>query len=309
MKSIEKTKDRKKKKRATQSAEKTSPSRARSNPKLFSTPEAEKIKREICEAGRKLWLRQYVDGNGGNISYRIGPNEVICTPTLLSKFDITPDDLCMVDLDGNQIAGKQKRTSEIFLHLEIFKAAPEVKAAVHCHPPHATAHAIVHRAPEYLTIPEFEVFVGKVPVLPYETPGTAAFARTVAPYAKKHNAALLANHGVICWGDTVTHAEWYAEVLETYCWTVLIARQLGGPMHYFTPEQEVGLMDIRRRYSIPDHRLDGGGKADCDCAGDGLLPAAQPLAENLKVELSDAQFEKLVKSVTAAVTRAAGRGK
>jgi L-fuculose-phosphate aldolase len=274
------------------------------NPALFFTPEAEAIKKEICEAGKKLWLRQYVDGNGGNISYRIGPNEVICTPTLISKYDITPDDLCMVDLDGNQLAGKQKRTSEIFLHLEIYKAAPEVKAAVHCHPPHATAHAIVHRAPEYLTIPEFEVFVGKVPVLPYETPGTAAFAQTVAPYAKKHNSALLANHGVICWADTVTHAEWYAEVLETYCWTVLIAKQLGGPMHYFTPEQEVGLMDIRRRYSIPDHRLDEAGNAECDCAGDGLAPAAQPQAESLKVELSDAQFDRLVKSVTEAVLTA-----
>ena len=291
--------------RAAGPALKAAPKRAASNPKLFSTPEAAAIKREICEAGRKLWLRQYVDGNGGNISYRIGPNEVICTPTLISKYDITPEDLCMVDLDGNQIAGKQKRTSEIFLHLEIYKAAPEVKAAVHCHPPHATAHAIVHRAPEYLTIPEFEVFVGKVPVLPYETPGTAAFAQTVAPYAKKHVAALLANHGVICWSDTVTHAEWYAEVLETYCWTVLIARQLGGPMHYFTPQQEVGLMDIRRRYSIPDHRLDG--IAECDCAGDGLAEAAQPQAESLKVELNDAQFKKLVQSVTAGVLEATGK--
>lgn len=287
-------------KQAASPARKASQHRAASDPRLFSTPEAEAIKREICEAGRKLWLRQYVDGNGGNISYRIGPNEVICTPTLISKYDITPDDLCMVDLDGNQIAGKQKRTSEIFLHLEIYKAAPEVKAAVHCHPPHATAHAIIHRAPEYLTIPEFEVFVGKVPVLPYETPGTVAFAKTVAPYAKKHNSALLANHGVICWADTVTHAEWYAEVLETYCWTVLIAKQLGGPIHYFTPEQEAGVIDIRRRYSIPDHRLDEA-NPECDCAGNALAPALQPLAESLKVELSDAQFDKLVKQVASAV--------
>ena len=290
-------------KQAFKPMRKTIPNRAASNPKLFSTPEAEAIKLEICEVGRKLWLRQYVDGNGGNISYRIGPNEVICTPTLISKYDMTPDDLCMVDLDGNQIAGKQKRTSEIFLHLEIYKAAPEVKAAVHCHPPHATAHAIVHRAPEYLTIPEFEVFVGKVPVLPYRTPGTAAFAKTVAPYAKMHNAALLANHGVICWADTVTHAEWYAEVLETYCWTVLIAKQLGGPLHYFTPQQEVGLMDIRRRCSIPDHRLDAAGNQDCDCAGDALADTA-PAPVSCAVELSDAQFEKLVKSVTAAVLEA-----
>ncbi|HEY1766210.1 MAG TPA: class II aldolase/adducin family protein [Terracidiphilus sp.] len=280
---------------------------AEANLALFYTPEAEAVKKEICEAGRKLWLRQYVDGNGGNISYRIGPNEVICTPTLISKYDITPSDLCMVDLEGNQIAGTQKRTSEIFLHLEIFKAAPEVRAAVHCHPPHATAHAIVHRAPDYLTIPEFEVFVGKVPVLPYETPGTAAFAKTVAPYAKKHNAALLANHGVVCWGDTVTHAEWYAEVLETYCWTLLIAAQLGGPINTFTARQEVGLMDIRERYGLPDHRLDASGNHDCDCAGGALSAAAQAQAAH-SVELTDAQFDKLVKSVAEAVL-AGMRGK
>lgn len=295
-----------KQKQAARPARKAAPKRALSNPKLFSTPEAEAIRKEICEVGRKLWLRQYVDGNGGNISYRIGPNEVICTPTLISKYDITPDDLCMVDLDGNQIAGVQKRTSEIFLHLEIYKAAPEVRAAVHCHPPHATAHAIVHRAPEYLTIPEFEVFVGKVPVLPYETPGTAAFAKTVAPYAKQHNTALLANHGVVCWADTVTHAEWYAEVLETYCWTLLIAAQLGGPMHYFTPRQEVGLMDIRRRYSIPDHRLETSGNQECDCTGDALAETAHPAIPRA-VELTDAQFDKLVKSVTAAVLEATGK--
>lgn len=308
MKSIGESTGAKKRKQAQSRGDKTANKRNPSNPKLFSTPEAEAVKKEICEVGRKLWLRQYVDGNGGNISYRIGPNEVICTPTLISKYDITPDDLCMVDLDGNQIAGKQKRTSEIFLHLEIFKAAPEVKAAVHCHPPHATAHAIVHRAPEYLTIPEFEVFVGKVPVLPYETPGTAAFAKTVAPFAKKHNTALLANHGVICWADTVTHAEWYAEVLETYCWTLLIAAQLGGPMHYFTPQQEVGLMDIRRRYSIPDHRLDSGNK-ECDCAGEALGSTAKSASPggNQAVELTDAQFEKLVKSVSDAVLQ--GKGK
>jgi L-fuculose-phosphate aldolase len=82
------------------------------NPRLFNTPEAEAVKLEICAVGRKLWDRSYVDGNGGNISYRIGPNEVICSPTLVSKHDLTPDDLCLVDLDGVQVAGKKPRTSE-----------------------------------------------------------------------------------------------------------------------------------------------------------------------------------------------------
>ena len=148
-----------------------------------------------------------------------------CTPTLTSKADLKASDMCLVDLDGKQLAGSAARTSEILLHLEIYKAVPEAKACVHCHPPHATAYAITGRVPPTCIIPEFEVFVGRVAVSPYETPGSKKFAETVIPFAKNHNTILLANHGIICWADTVTHAEWYAEVLETYCNTLLIASQ------------------------------------------------------------------------------------
>ncbi len=216
------------------------------DPRLFSTPEAEAIKKEICAVGKKLWLRQFVDGNGGNISYRIGPNEVICTPTLVSKFDLTPEDLCLVDLEGNQVAGVKPRTSEIFLHLEIYKAVPEAKAAVHCHPPHATAYAITGKVPPNLVIPEFEVFVGKVAISPYETPGTSEFAQTVMPFVKEHNTVLLSNHGIVCWADTVTHAEWYAEVLETYCWTLMLASQLGVPISYISEQKGSDLLAIKK---------------------------------------------------------------
>src|ERR1017187_10074950 len=80
---------------------------------LFASSEAEAVKEEICHVGMKLWQRAYVDGNGGNISYRIGPNAVICTPTLMSKADLRPEDLCLVDLEGKQLAGCRPRTSEI----------------------------------------------------------------------------------------------------------------------------------------------------------------------------------------------------
>ncbi|MGH9589417.1 MAG: class II aldolase/adducin family protein, partial [Terracidiphilus sp.] len=212
------------------------------NARLFSTPEAEAVKKEICAVGKKLWLRQFVDGNGGNISYRIGPNEVLCTPTLVSKYDLTPEILCLVDLEGNQVAGIRPRTSELLLHLEIYKAVPEAKAVVHCHPPHATAYAITGKVPPNLIVPEFEVFVGKVAVSPYETPGTKIFAETVLPYVKQHNTVLLANHGIVCWADTVTHAEWYAEVLETYCWTLMLATQLGAPISYISEQHGADLL-------------------------------------------------------------------
>jgi len=274
------------------------------NPRLFNTPEAEAVKKEICAVGRKLWMRQYVDGNGGNISYRIGPNEVICTPTLVSKFDLTPEDLSLVDLEGNQIAGTRPRTSEIFLHLEIFKAVPEAKACVHCHPPHATAYAITGRVPPNLIIPEFEVFVGKVAISPYETPGTEKFAQTVIPFVKEHNTVLLANHGIICWADTVTHAEWYVEVLETYCATLMLAAQLGVPISHISEQKGSDLLAIKKKLGLPDSRFDTSRMKECQLSD---LEVPNPIALSPNVcegragGSSEMDLEMLVKSVTDAV--------
>ncbi len=269
------------------------------DPRLFSTPEAEEIKKEICAVGRKLWLRQFVDGNGGNISYRIGPNEVICTPTLVSKYDLTPDDLCLVDLEGHQIAGTKPRTSEIFLHLEIYKAVPEAKSAVHCHPPHATAYAITGKVPPNLIIPEFEVFVGKVAISPYKTPGTAEFAQTVLPFVRDHNTILLANHGIVCWADTVTHAEWYAEVLETYCWTLMLASQLSSPISYFTDQQAADLLEMKKKLGLPDARFDATRLEEC-------LTAEQQASNAISSKLANVDVETLVRTITKSVLDALG---
>jgi L-fuculose-phosphate aldolase len=223
---------------------------------IFSSPQANALKNEICAAGRKLWMRQYVDGNGGNISYRLGPNAVLCTPSLVSKFDLTPEDICLTDIDGHQLAGSKPRSSELLLHLEIYKAVPEAKAVVHCHPPHATAYAITGCLPPNLIIPEFEVIVGNVAVAPYETPGTKAFAETVLPYVKNHNTMLLANHGIVCWADTVTRAEWCAEVLDTYCWTLMLAAQLGAPILRISEERGADLRALRKKLGLPEFPFD-----------------------------------------------------
>ena len=289
----------------------SSPVRPAANPRLFSTPEAEEIKKEICATGKKLWLRQFVAGNGGNISYRIGPNEVLCTPTLVSKYDLTPEDISLVDLEGNQIAGTKPRTSEIFLHLEIYKSVPEAKSVVHCHPPHATAYAITGKVPPNMIIPEFEVFVGKVAISPYKTPGTAEFAQTVIPYVRQHNTVLLANHGIVCWADTVTHAEWYAEVLETYCWTLLLASQLGQPISYISEQQGSDLLELKKKLGLPDIRFDTSRMKECQLA-DLEMPNSIALtptpcdgstgrAGNMG---GDAEVELLVKQVTDAVMQA-----
>ena len=283
--------------------------------RLFRSPEAQAIKEEICAAGHKLWQRSYVDGNGGNISYRIGENAVLCTPTLVSKADLTPEDLCLVDLEGNQLAGLRPRTSEVLLHLEIYKHVPQAKGVVHCHPPHATAYAITGHVPPPSVIPEFDVFVGSVALSPYETPGTQKFAETVIPFVKSHNTILLGNHGVVCWADTVTHAEWYAEVLETYCWTLLISRQLGVPYTRIPASKEQDLLDIKKRLGLPDARFD---MQECVLSDMPehpgaialTLPAAcgcpKPAAGAGAV--SNAEIESMVSAVTDAVMAAVKRG-
>jgi len=223
--------------------------------RLFASPEANALKEEIVRAGRKLWERQYVDGNGGNISVRLSPHHVLCTPTLCSKADLRVEDLSLVDLDNCQICGDRPQTSEILLHLEIYKAVPDAKAVIHCHPPYATAHAVAGVIPQGNLIPEQEVFVGPVALAPYETPGTQVFAETVLPYVKNHNTILLANHGIVCWADTVTHAEWYVEVVETYCKTIMIAGQLRPKLNEIPAEKIQDLLALKKRLGLPDPRL------------------------------------------------------
>jgi L-fuculose-phosphate aldolase len=222
---------------------------------VASSFEADALRAEILRVGRKLWERQYVDGNGGNISVRLGPEYVLCTPTMLSKGDMEPADICLADLDGNILAGDRLRTSELLLHLEIYKANAQARAVVHCHPPYATAFAMTGTAPPNGLISEYEMFVGPVAVAPYETPGTQAFAETVIPFVEEHNTILLTNHGVVCWSDTATHAEWLVEIVETYCKKYLIAKQIGEPLKFIPDSKIEEILAFKRRLGYPDARL------------------------------------------------------
>lgn len=221
-----------------------------------SSFEAEALRTEILRVGRKLWERQYVDGNGGNISCRLGPKYVLCTPTMMSKRDMEPADICLSDLEGNIVAGDRVRTSELLLHLEIYRANPRARAVVHCHPPYATAFSLTGTTPPIGLISEYEIFIGPSALARYETPGTRAFAETVLPFVQDHNTILLANHGVVCWSDTVTHAEWLVEILESYCKTCVIAKQIGKPLT-FIPEVKIQeILALKRKLGFPDARME-----------------------------------------------------
>jgi L-fuculose-phosphate aldolase len=227
---------------------------------LFNNP---KIKEQICEIGRRVYNKGFAAANDGNISYRVGENEVLCSPTMICKGFMTPDDVCMVDLDGNQLAGKKKRTSEILLHLTIMKHRPDVKAVVHCHPPHATAFAVAGEPIPQCVLPEVEVFMGEIPIAPYETPGGQKFADTVVPFLKGTNTVILKSHGTVSFGKTLEEAYWKTEILDAYCRILLLAKQLGN-VDFFSEKHSRELLDLKQRLGFDDPRFQ---VEDCDLCG------------------------------------------
>src|SRR4030095_4236884 len=221
---------------------------------LFHSPDARNLKEQRCDIGRRLWQREYVDGNGGNIAIRVREDIALCTPTLVSKGFMKPDDMCLVDFEGNQLCGAKKRTSEILMHLEIMKRQPKAVATCHCHPPYSTGFAVAGLVPPTCMIPEYEVFAS-VAAAPYRTPGTPEMGKLVADLVDKHNTILMANHGVVSWShNNVEDAYFKMEILEAYCRTILVTAQLGVPPKTMTPAQLQDLLKIKQTLGIPDPR-------------------------------------------------------
>ncbi len=226
-----------------------------------------KLKQEICDIGDRLYKKGFASANDGNISYRISENEVLCTPTMITKGFMKPEDLCVCDMQGKQISGNRKRTSELLLHIAIMNARPEVKAVVHCHPPHATAFGIAREPVPSCIMPEVEIFLGEVPIAKYETPGGQEFAETILPFVQKSNCIILANHGTVSWGETVERAYWWTEVLDAYCRILMLARGLGR-INYISEPQAHELLDLKQKLGFTDPRI---GMQNCDICGNDVF--------------------------------------
>lgn len=211
------------------------------------------IKQQICDIGRRIYDRGFCAANEGNLSFRVGDNEVLCTPSIFCKGFMQPDDICLVDMEGNQLAGKRKRTSEVLMHLAIMKARPELKAVVHCHPPHATAFAVAGEPIPAGLIPEVEIFLGEVPTAPYALPGTPALGESILPFVDKANVVLMANHGTVSYDADLERAYWWTEILDNYCKMLLHAHQLGR-IQFLPRDQARELVDVKYRWGMDDPR-------------------------------------------------------
>ncbi|MCH8475631.1 MAG: class II aldolase/adducin family protein [Opitutales bacterium] len=272
---------------------------------FFHSPEIVTLKNRMVDIGRRMWNRNFVDGNGGNITIRVGDNMVLCTPTLISKGYMTPDDICLVDLDGKQLAGTRPRTSEVNTHIAIMKATPEAKSCIHGHPPHSTAYAVASVTPPSCLCSEAEVFLGEIGMVPYETPGSSEVAERVAKIAPDHCSILLENHGVIVWGKDVEDAYWKIENTETACQTIWIASQLnGGQLHSIGGRKMQDIIAIRKQLGMSDKR---DGLKECElCDNSEFRPGVtcevrgpeEAATGDIPPDERDPEAEKVVQMVT-----------
>jgi len=214
-------------------------------------------KKQICDIGRRIYQRDFVAGNGGNISLRLGPDRYLCTPTMTSKGFLQPGDIATVDGRGKQLGGGKPRTSEILLHLEIFGELPEINAVCHAHPPYATAFAVAGVQVPSCVLPEVEIMIGQVPLADYDTPGSKSFAETILPHLRnKANTILLANHGAVACGEELERTYYLLEELDAYCRILLLAKQIGSVRQLPEPKVEE-LLALKKKMGFDDPRLDG----------------------------------------------------
>ena len=209
------------------------------------------IRNQICEIGRRIYSNGFVAANDGNLSVKMNDNEIITTPTGVSKGYMTPDMLCKVKLNGEIISvnGKYKPSSEIKMHLRVYEKRPDVGAVVHAHPPYATSFAIAGISLDQPIMAEAVVTLGSVPIAEYGTPSTEQVPDAIEKYLQCFDAMLLQNHGALTYGEDLMSAYFKMESLEFYAKLTYLTTQLGGAK--LLNETQVGdLYALRRKMDI-----------------------------------------------------------
>ncbi len=213
-------------------------------------PRTEQQHREdIVKVGRLVFEKGWIAANDGNVTIRIADGRILATPTGVCKGTMREDDLILCDLDGNKLCGERERTSEMDMHLAIYRMRPDVHGIVHAHPPVATGFAVAGRALNLGLLPEVILGLGSVPLAEYGVPGTPALAEGMLPYIPNYDAILMANHGMVGYGADVFQAYSRVETVEHFARITLVAELLGGPK--VLPRAEIQkLFDARARYGI-----------------------------------------------------------
>ena len=212
---------------------------------------AYEIKKQICEVGHKLYAKGFVAANDGNISVKISENEFLCTPTGVSKGFMTPEFICKVDRNGKVIQANKgfKPSSEIKMHMRVYKERPDVNSVVHAHPMYATSFAIAGIPLTEPIMPEAVIALGCVPIAEYGTPSTEEIPDAVSKYVQHYDAVLLENHGALSYSDSLINAYYKMESLEFYAQLLYQSRLLGGPKR-LSDAQVQRLYELRRQFGL-----------------------------------------------------------
>ncbi len=189
------------------------------------------LREEICEIGRRMYARRMVAANDGNISVKLSENEILCTPTGVSKGFMKPEQLCRVDFYGNVLgeSAGPGPSSEVKMHLRVYRKRPDISAVVHAHPVFATSFAVMGRSLDVPIMPEVIVNFGKIPLAPYGTPSTEEIPDAVEPYLADYEAVLLECHGALTWAKDLLSAYMKMESVEFYAELLYRTTLLGGP--------------------------------------------------------------------------------
>jgi len=214
-----------------------------------STRLEEQLRGEIVETGRRMYARGYVASNDGNISARLDERRLLTTPKSVSKGFMSPDMMVVVDFDGRKVSGDRDPSSELPMHLEIYRNRPDVNAVVHAHPPLATGFAVAGIPLTRAVLAEVITTLGSIPIAEYGTPSTAELPEAVRKYIKAHDGMLLANHGAVTCGPTVLGAYYKMETIEHFAKISLVARLLGRE-HLISREEVERLQGLRGMYGI-----------------------------------------------------------
>lgn len=214
------------------------------------------LKKLIIEVGKNLWQKGFVASNDGNISVKLNNQEILVTPTGVSKGFMTEEMIVKMDLSGNLVSKNSmlKPSSEVKMHLAVYKHRPDVAGIVHAHPPYATSFAVAGIPLEKNILPEAVLFLGSVPLAKYGTPSTDEVPQSLIPYLQKSDAMLLENHGSITFGSDLLSAYHKTETLEHFAAIYHHALQLGNVNSL--PEEKIQeLIELRRKMQLSGKAL------------------------------------------------------
>jgi L-fuculose-phosphate aldolase len=250
-------------------------------------------RREIVEIGRRLWERGYVAANDGNISARLG-DRILVTPTGLSKGFLKPSDMAVVSPSGEKLSGELDPTSELPMHLAVYRARSSVFAVVHAHPPKATGFAVAGVPLAQCVLPEVILTLGEVPLAGYATPSTEEVARSISEFIPRYNAILLSNHGVLTLGCDLSQAYYRMETVEHFAEITLVAKALGGPSP-LSSEDVRKLLSVRNRLGLEEVAE----CTDCGACGASSTPAGASTPGGAPQEGAEPDEEEVVRAVLA----------